>query len=92
MCRFRGRKILITTYDLEGNLSHRGHNGIKSVQNRLRNNEFKRLMIGIDRPKSRNSVHVSQHVLSNFTGVEMKALENNAFPKVYEILKDKFLV
>ena len=48
--------------------SAEGHNGLKSIiENCGGGKDFKRLKIGIDRPKSKNPVIVASYVLSNFT-------------------------
>ncbi|CAI2382412.1 unnamed protein product [Moneuplotes crassus] len=75
----------------EGNLSHKGHNGIKSVQNKLRNNEFKRIRIGIDRPKSRAPKDVADYVLKGFNKNDLRALEDEAFPQILNMVRNKFL-
>ena len=49
-----------------------GHNGLKSIINDLGSNQFSRLRMGIDSPKSVDGT--VDYVLSNFTPVEKKAL------------------
>ena len=49
-----------------------GHNGLKSIMEALGSNQFARLRLGIDSPKSVNST--VDYVLSNFTPVEKKSL------------------
>ncbi len=50
-----------------------GHKGIKSVMHYLDSNKFPRLRIGIGKPK--NDQPLLRHVLSPFTGEELKQLE-----------------
>ena len=49
-----------------------GHNGLKSIIADLGSNQFCRLRMGIDSPKS--AANTVDYVLSNFTPVEKKAL------------------
>jgi len=56
--------------------SARGHNGVKSIIDCLGGlNSFPRVLIGIDRPASRDARAVSEHVLGKFTKSESEALE-----------------
>ena len=50
-----------------------GHNGLKSIAEKLGTNDFKRLRMGIDRPVQGS---VSNYVLSAFSGAEEESLEN----------------
>ncbi|MDD3477607.1 MAG: aminoacyl-tRNA hydrolase [Candidatus Izemoplasmatales bacterium] len=50
-----------------------GHNGLKSIIQNLGTEEFKRCRIGIDRNEA---IDAKDHVLSNFSKAEIKALEN----------------
>jgi len=49
-----------------------GHNGLRSIIEDLGSDQFSRLRLGIDSPK--NTADTVDHVLSNFTPVEKKAL------------------
>lgn len=51
-----------------------GHNGLKSIIEKLGTKEFWRLRIGVDRPAVQS--HVSDWVLSSFKPEEKQALEN----------------
>ena len=55
-----------------------GHNGIKSLIQHLGSQEFKRIRVGIDRPK--NGMKVPDYVLGRFTEDEMPAI-NEAVAK-----------
>jgi peptidyl-tRNA hydrolase, PTH1 family len=55
-----------------------GHNGIKSLIQHLGTQEFKRIRVGIDRPK--NGVKVTDYVLGRFNEDEMPAI-NEAIAK-----------
>ena len=83
--------IYICRY-VEGGLSHRGHNGLKSIIASLKSNDFKRLRIGIGRPKSRDRESVSQYVLSNFSKSETRVLEDKGFPMMFDEIQNKFLI
>ncbi|EFF41225.1 aminoacyl-tRNA hydrolase [Mycoplasmopsis alligatoris] len=50
-----------------------GHNGIKSIIDALKNNSFKKLRIGIGKPKT--GYHIKDYVLGNFSVEEMTLLE-----------------
>jgi PTH1 family peptidyl-tRNA hydrolase len=50
-----------------------GHNGMKSLIHHLGTDHFKRVRIGIDRPK--NGMKVTDYVLGRFTEEEMKEIE-----------------
>ena len=52
------------------NGSSGGHNGIKSIINRIDSNEFKRLKVGIGRPLE--NIPVSDFVLTTFQGEDKK--------------------
>ncbi|KAL1900734.1 hypothetical protein Cpir12675_000871 [Ceratocystis pirilliformis] len=89
--------------DLEGGLgdvrirswksSHRGHNGLKSINSYLRKEEFPnsywaRIAIGIGRPEKRTSDAVSRYVLRPLQQNEKQALNEEAPPQVIQLLKD----
>ncbi|CAG8587366.1 4800_t:CDS:2 [Paraglomus brasilianum] len=65
--------------------SANGHNGIKSIIECLRTDQFHRLRIGIGRPPShiddRSHAVVSSYVLRAFTRAEKDMLLNEVFPK-----------
>jgi PTH1 family peptidyl-tRNA hydrolase len=53
-----------------------GHNGLKSIMDLYGEDAFARLRFGIGKPEGPNAKErVSGHVLSNFSGEELKALE-----------------
>jgi PTH1 family peptidyl-tRNA hydrolase len=57
--------------------SARGHNGIKSIVDCLAGlNTFPRVLVGIDRPASRDAKAVSSHVLTKFHKADQEALTN----------------
>ncbi|GAN07720.1 peptidyl-tRNA hydrolase [Mucor ambiguus] len=70
--------------NLKGNGSANGHNGIKSVIENLKTNEFKRVRIGIGRPPAdiddRSYDVVAGFVLSKFTQSEISKLEDVVYP------------
>ncbi|CEP11432.1 hypothetical protein [Parasitella parasitica] len=70
--------------NLKGSGSANGHNGIKSVIENLKTNEFKRVRIGIGRPPAdiddRSYDVVAGYVLSKFTQSEISKLEDLVYP------------
>ncbi|KAI9487562.1 MAG: peptidyl-tRNA hydrolase-domain-containing protein [Benjaminiella poitrasii] len=70
--------------NLKGGGSANGHNGIKSVIENLKTNEFKRVRVGIGRPPAdiddRSYEVVAGFVLSQFTQSEMDKLEEAVYP------------
>ncbi|HPO49014.1 MAG TPA: aminoacyl-tRNA hydrolase [Spirochaetota bacterium] len=57
-----------------------GHNGLKSIENALGTNLYKRIKIGISSPN--NSSEVIGHVLGDFSTSDITLLENDLFPIV----------
>lgn len=53
----------------------RGHNGIKSIIASIGGNDFRRLHLGIDRPKSNDPDIVAGYVLSNFNSEDLRSLK-----------------
>jgi PTH1 family peptidyl-tRNA hydrolase len=70
--------------NLKGSGSANGHNGVKSVIENLKTNEFKRVRIGIGRPPAdiddRSYDAVVGFVLGKFTQSEMDKLEQVVYP------------
>jgi PTH1 family peptidyl-tRNA hydrolase len=70
--------------NLKGTGSANGHNGIKSVIDNLKTNEFKRVRIGIGRPSAdvddRSYDVVAGFVLGKFTHDEISKLEEVVYP------------
>ena len=62
----------------------RGHNGLKSINQHLGTNKFKRMRIGVGKPKYGN---VSSWVLSKFTGDD-QILLNDFYKLVSEALEE----
>ncbi|KAJ8662038.1 peptidyl-tRNA hydrolase [Lichtheimia ornata] len=65
---------------LKASGSANGHNGIKSVIDHLRSDEFWRVRLGVGRPESRDVNDVSDYVLSKFTPPEVALLEQKVYP------------
>lgn len=63
--------------------SSAGHNGIKSIQQRLGTPEFYRLRVGIGKPQSREQVN--SWVLGRFFGADKDAVAE-AFPRVVDAI------
>lgn len=58
--------------------SARGHNGVTSIIEKLRSDQFPRLQIGVGRPASKDDV--ADYVLSPFTSAEQETLMEVTFP------------
>lgn len=67
--------------------SLRGHNGLKSIYDRLGNGDFYRLAVGIGRPTERDPLVVANYVLSKFTPAERDTLASESLKKALERLK-----
>lgn len=65
--------IEIGKYKLKTNSSDGGHNGIKSIINRLSSNRFARLKIGISNNKE---IDTKDYVLGKFSKEEVELLKN----------------
>lgn len=61
----------------DGDKSHRGHNGIKSISTHMKH-KFMKLRIGIGRPESRDPEIVSEYVLSKFSKHETTEIKEVA--------------
>ncbi|CAG8516433.1 7706_t:CDS:2 [Dentiscutata heterogama] len=70
--------------------SANGHNGIKSVIDALKTNQFRRMRIGIGRPPKeiddRSHDVISSYVLARITNSEMEFYTKEVFPKCKEQL------
>lgn len=77
-----------STYKLKKNSSAGGHNGIKSIINRLNSQEFARLKVGVSHDKS---INTKDYVLGNFSKKENEVFNEmqNDFNKILEsFIKD----
>lgn len=70
-----------------GNLSPKGHNGLKSIKEVLRGAEYTRIGVGIGRPQSRDAGAVASYVLRKMSGVERAKIEGCAGKVVEELRK-----
>lgn len=72
-----------STYKLKKNSSAGGHNGIKSIINRLNTQEFARLKVGVSHDKS---VDTKDYVLGNFSKNETDKFKDmqSTFNKIIE--------
>lgn len=59
----------------KGDASPKGHNGLKSVKEQLRGQEWWRIGVGIGRPETRDPNVVSDFVLRKMGGVERARIE-----------------
>ncbi|KAL3229155.1 Peptidyl-tRNA hydrolase [Nakaseomyces bracarensis] len=67
--------------------SHRGHNGLKSIQKL--GIPFQKLAIGIGRPESRDPQDVANYVLGQLTREELDIINNTVIPRALQLIKDK---
>ncbi|KAI1474407.1 peptidyl-tRNA hydrolase [Daldinia eschscholtzii] len=75
------------------NASHRGHNGVKSVNANIKPADFPgaywaRISVGIDRPDGRDRTSVSDYVLKKFTRYQKDVIDTEVGPKVFECLQE----
>ena len=66
-----------------------GHNGLKSIIEKLQTQNFNRIRIGIGSPpliKEKNNFNTTSHVLGNFS-LEEKAILDNVYKRVIESLE-----
>lgn len=73
------------------NRSHRGHNGIKSVNSSLQIRDYpgarwSRIAVGIGRPEGRDKSTVSDYVLRKMSKWEKSVIEDQATPEVLSAL------
>lgn len=62
---------------------------MKSIQGYFEGDDrFSRMLIGIDRPESRNPILVSQWVLGKFSTEDSDKLRSKVFPEAKKILED----
>lgn len=69
-----------------GNLSPKGHNGLKSIKEVLGGTEYTRIGVGIGRPQSRDPDAVASYVLKKTNAIERSRIEG-CVGKVVEELK-----
>ncbi|MGB9883294.1 MAG: aminoacyl-tRNA hydrolase [Microgenomates group bacterium] len=65
------------------------HNGIKSIEQTLKNKNFWRIRIGVDNRKKTGWVEGEKYVLQDFLADEKKMIESEVFPKVLKKLEKK---
>ena len=53
----------------------RGHNGLKSIVQQIKSNDFEKIKIGIGRPNSKDPDVVANYCLSNFPSGKNKNLK-----------------
>jgi PTH1 family peptidyl-tRNA hydrolase len=70
-----------------GNLSAKGHNGLKSIKEKMPNVEYTRIGIGIGRPLSREKDAVAAYVLGKMSAGQRAAVMGSAGRVEAEIRK-----
>ncbi|KAI0139569.1 peptidyl-tRNA hydrolase [Hypoxylon sp. NC0597] len=73
--------------------SHRGHNGVKSVNTSLKPADFpgarwSRISIGIGRPEARDHMSVSDYVLKKMTRYQRDVIDSQVGPRVLHCLRE----
>jgi PTH1 family peptidyl-tRNA hydrolase len=58
-----------------GDMSPKGHNGLKSIKERLQGTKWTRIGVGIGRPESREKNDVANYVLQKMNGAEKAKIE-----------------
>lgn len=76
-----------STYKLKKNSSAGGHNGIKSIINRLNSQDFARLKIGVSHDKT---IDTKDYVLGNFSKIELEKF--NEMQKDFNKIIESFIV
>lgn len=79
--------LQFSTYKLKKNSSAGGHNGIKSIINRLNSQEFARLKIGVSHDRT---IDTKDYVLGNFSKVEIDKL--NEMQKDFNKIIESFII
>ena len=62
----------------KGGTSAKGHNGLKSIKERLQGVQYTRIGVGIGRPESRAPDDVARYVLTKTTPAEKAKIEGAA--------------
>lgn len=70
------------TMKLASNSSAAGHNGVQSIIDNLGTQDFQRLRIGVETRASRAELPTDAFVLQDFTDEELRALDQEIFPKI----------
>ncbi len=65
-----------------GSSSSAGHNGVADIIEKLGSQDFHRIRIGVESRASRNDIPTEAFVLQNFSGEEIKILNEEVLPKV----------
>lgn len=79
--------LQFSTYKLKKNSSAGGHNGIKSIINRLNSQEFARLKIGVSHDRT---IDTKDYVLGNFSKAEIDKL--NEMQKDFNKIIESFII
>ncbi len=79
--------ITLGEFKIQVGKSPNGHNGVKSVEDRLGTNNFKRVRIGVDNRKDKN-IKGEDYVLMKFDKEEKIALDESIQQAVQSILID----
>jgi len=79
------KDIAFNTIKLKNSGSSGGHNGVKSIIEAFKNDEFLRIKIGILNSDIRDT---ADFVLDNFTNSEQKLIDQELFLKIKDIILD----
>lgn len=76
--------IEVGKFKIKANGSSAGHNGLKSIENRIKTNEYKRIKIGISKDET---MLLPDYVLSKFSKAEMLKI-NKVKAQIANIIDD----
>ena len=71
-------------FKIHEGLGPRTHNGLLSIEEHLKTQNFTQIRIGVDNRPTENRVNGEAYVLQNFTAEEEKKLTDEVFPKVLQ--------
>lgn len=67
-----------------------GHNGVKSIIEAMGTQDFHRIRVGVEGRSSRNELPTDEYVLSPFSKVELKTLNEKVFTETNKLI-EKFI-
>ena len=76
--------ITLGNYKIQTNRGSAGHNGVKSIVEHLKTNDFTRVRIGIRPGIEQATLDTEKFVLKKFSKGELEILNGDVFPKIVE--------
>jgi PTH1 family peptidyl-tRNA hydrolase len=83
--------IPLGKFKIQKGIGPKLHNGIKSIEQELKTNNFWRVRIGVDNRKPENHISGETYVLQDFLPEEKELLTNEVFPAIKEKINRIFL-